>query len=209
MKLTRLILMILVGLVAAPLMGATQTPDPLTTVKEPVEEVLKVLKDPQYAEGRNREDQQKKIRAIATEAFDFVEISKRALARGWKQFTPDERRRFTDRFTELLLNSYTRQIQSEYSDEEVAFQDQQMVSENKASVKSVITREGVETPVNYSLIQRKDRWRIYDIQIEGVSLVGNYRTQFRKILAKETPDQLIARIEEKIAANEDQITTQE
>jgi phospholipid transport system substrate-binding protein len=188
---------------ALPLAGAADTPDPLNTVKGPVEEVLNVLKDPQYADDTGREAQQKKIRQISMKAFDFVEIAKRALARNWKVFTPNERRLFTDRFTELLLNTYTRQIQGEFTGEEVAFLDQQLTSETKASVKSVIIREGVETPVNYKLINRTGDWRIYDIQIEGISLVGNYRTQFRKILAKETPAQLIARIEKKIAANEE------
>ena len=183
--------------------AAAEAGDPLNTVKGPVEEVLKILKDPQYAAGQNREAQQEKIRAVAVSIFDFVEIAKRALARSWNDFSPDERRLFSDRFQELLMNTYTRKIQGTYTDEEIVFRDQRMVSDSKATVQSVIIREGVETPVNYSVLNRNGEWRIYDIQIEGVSLVGNYRTQFRKILAKETPAQLIARIEKKIANNEE------
>jgi phospholipid transport system substrate-binding protein len=194
---------VLVGMIIPLHVGASDAMDPMTTLKGPVEEVIKVLGNPEYSGGQNREAQQKEIHTIAMKVFDFVEISKRALARNWKKFSPDDRRKFTDRFTELLLNTYTRQMQGKFSGESASFIDQQMLSETKASVKSLLVREGIETPVNYSMISRKGQWRVYDIQIEGVSLVGNYRTQFRKILAKESPSQLIARIEAKIAANEE------
>jgi len=203
MKATIVAIGIILGTLAATPAGAAESADPLNTVKGPVEEVLQILKDPQYKDGQNRIQQQEEIHTIAKEVFDFVEIAKRALARNWKKFTPDERRQFTERFTDLLLNTYTRKIQGTYADEQVVFLEQQMLSDTKASVKSTINREGLETPVNYSVLNKKGNWRIYDIQIEGVSLVGNYRTQFRKILAKETPAQLIARIEKKIESNEE------
>ena len=193
-------LAILAAVFTAAAGDAAETPDPLATLKAPVEKVLAILKDPQYADGQAQEAQQQAIRAIVTEVFDFLEISKRALARKWLAFSPDERRQFTDNFTELLLNTYTGQIQGDYTGEEVEFNGQEMLSKTKASVKSTIFRNNVETPVAYSMINRKGTWRVYDIQVEGISLVGNYRSQFRKILSKETPAQLIARIAEKNAA---------
>ncbi|MGD8543309.1 MAG: ABC transporter substrate-binding protein, partial [Desulfobacteraceae bacterium] len=85
-----------------------------------------------------------------------------------------------------------------YIDLAVEFLEEEILSDDKAMVKTKVRREGVETPVDYRMLRQDGRWLVYDVNIEGVSLVQNYRTQFREILAKETPEELIQKLRDKI-----------
>ena len=109
----------------------------------------------------------------------------------------DVARREHDAFTDLLANNYIRRIQSGFRNEKVVFTGEEVVTNTKAVVRTKIVREGGEIPVDYSLKAEGAGWRIYDINIEGVSLVQNYRSQFSQILLKESPDQLIERVRKK------------
>jgi phospholipid transport system substrate-binding protein len=131
--------------------------------------------------------------------FNFDEISRRAVARNWRDFSDAEKKQFTDVFAEFLGNTYIDKIQGEYHNEKIVYLSQDYYSDQYAEVKTQILRESVEIPVNYRLIKGQDgSWHVYDIIVEGVSLVKNYRTQFASILKKETPAQLIKRLNEKL-----------
>ncbi len=172
-------------------------PGPMEQVKIPIEKGIALLKDPQYTAPDKKELQREKIWEIVKEAFDFKLISMRALARSWRDFNPKQQEDFIAEFTELLRNTYIDKIQGEFHDEEIVFLNQDMISADKAVVKSKILRGKVEIPMDYSMHFHSDKWWIYDINIEGVSLVSNYRSQFKNILEKEKPEQLIQRLKEK------------
>ena len=132
--------------------------------------------------------------------FDFNEISKRAVARNWKRFTAAEKATFADVFAQFLGNTYIDKIQGEYHNEQILYLGQDFYSDRYAEVKTHLVREALVIPVNYRLIKSSDQqWKVYDIIVEGVSLVKNYRTQFTSILRKKKPAQLIQQLNDKLA----------
>jgi phospholipid transport system substrate-binding protein len=175
---------------------------PLDDIKEPIEKGVALLKDPKYAGEAQYTEQREKIWELIRDIFDFRIISMMALAREWKAFTPKQQDEFTEAFTELLKNNYLNKIQGQFRDEEVVFLGQDMLTAKKAVVKSKILRQQTEIPMDYKVVFSQGKWRIYDINIEGISLIKNYRTQFKSILAKESPEELIKRIREKTVEEE-------
>lgn len=172
---------------------------PMDALKGPVDEGIRLLSDPKYKNPSLKRVQREKIWEIVRKAFDFTELSGRALATNWKIFSSLQRREFSEVFSEVLGNTYLDKIQGGYMDEKVVYLGQEMISDTKAVVKTKIIREKGEIPVDYSMRFKNDNWKVYDIYVEGVSLVQNYRSQFNDILSKETPDELIKRLEKKLA----------
>jgi phospholipid transport system substrate-binding protein len=172
---------------------------PMDVLKAPMDEVVRILKDPDFQNGNKREEQRQKLWDTLQVLFDFREISIRTLARNWKKFSKDQQAEFVEVFSEFLGNIYIERLRGEYKNEKIVFEGEEMVSDTKAIVKTKIVRENnIEVPVEYRMRYRKENWRIYDVRIEGVSLVKNYRTQFKQILMKETPDQLIQKLKDKL-----------
>ena len=172
----------------------------LETIQAPIDQIVTILKDPQYQDGAKKEQQQAKLWPIIHQIFDFTEISKRALARNWRIFTPEQRKAFTNAFTDLLGNTYLDKMQGgDYKNVSVVFLDEKKLSESKSQVNSNIISRDQELPVSYNLKLKKDRWRIYDVKVEGVSLIKNYRIQFNRSLKTKSPAELIQQIEEKVA----------
>lgn len=188
-----LFVMVWVG-ITSPVSGI----EPMDELKEPIEKVIGILRDPQYKDPGKKELQREKIWEVVRTHFDFLEISKRSLARNWLIFTPKERKEFTEAFGDFLGEIYIDKLQGEYHDEKVVYVSQEMVSDSKALVKTTVIRKTGEIPMNYSMFRNNDIWKIYDVNIEGVSLVQNYRTQFKKSLLKESPAQLIERLRNKV-----------
>jgi phospholipid transport system substrate-binding protein len=186
------VLILLVG-------GQALAAQPLDTLKDPLNQVIAVLNDPQYKPDSTRQAQKDKIWSIMVPVFDFKEVSKRTLARNWKRFTSAQRTEFSDLFADFLADTYIRQIQGEYQNEKIVFVGEEFLSDTKALAKTMVLREAVEIPVDYSMKKINGAWKVYDIKVEGVSLVKNYRTQFREMLLNGTPEQLIERLKEKLA----------
>ncbi|MEE8431003.1 MAG: ABC transporter substrate-binding protein [Candidatus Desulfatibia sp.] len=172
--------------------------EPLDALKVPVDQLLGILKDPQYQDAAREDAQREEIWETIRQVFDFPVMAKLALARNWKKFTPQQRKEFTDLFAELLESTYVDKIQGGYEEEKVLYLGQKMVSDSKARVTTKILRSSVDIPIVYSMLKRNDIWRVYDVKIEGVSLIKNYRTQFSHVLAKDSPAHLIKRLKRKI-----------
>ncbi|MBN1932256.1 MAG: ABC transporter substrate-binding protein [Desulfobacterales bacterium] len=172
--------------------------EPLEELKKPIDQVIGILRDPQYIDDAQKKLQHDKIWKIVRGVFDFKEIAKRTLARNWLIFTVQERKEFTDIFAEFLGDIYIEKIQGEYHNEQVVYLEQEMITASKAIVKTKILRETLEIPMDYRMLMGNGNWKIYDVNVEGVSLVKNYRTQFSETLLNETPAQLIERLREKI-----------
>lgn len=195
-------LILLLAALLLPIAPAAFAGEPSDVIRAPMDEALALLRDPQYQsdDPQKRAEQREKFWAIIEPAFDFMELSKRTLARNWNKFDDAQRAAFAEVFSDLLGNIYVDRIQGEYNDETIEFGDQFLhESRPLAVVKTFIVSSRNRIPVDYSMIQKEDAWRIYDVKVEGISLVKNYRSQFKEILAKESPDQLIERLKEKVA----------
>lgn len=175
-----------------------QAAGPLETLKGPVEEVIRLLNDPLYRDAALKQQQRDKIWETIQTVFNFNEVGKRTLSRNWKRFSPKERKSFVDVFSEFLGNIYVDKIQGEYHNEKIAFLDEKIVKNTRALVRTKILRESLEIPVDYKMKLFDEGWKIYDVNIEGVSLVKNYRVQFKKILLKNSHQYLIERIQKKL-----------
>jgi len=171
--------------------------DPVVFVKDAVDEIISILQDEKLAVPARRAERKNRMVTIVEKKFDFRDMSMRALAKHWHGRSPAEQDRFVVLFKTLLENTYIAKIET-YSGEKVVFK-KAAVQGNKAIVYSDLIRKNVETPVNYKLKNNDDRWTVYDVEVEGVSLVNNYRTQFASILGKEDFAGLIAKLEEKVS----------
>ncbi|GAB6038924.1 ABC transporter substrate-binding protein [Fundidesulfovibrio butyratiphilus] len=170
---------------AAPPAQAGEATDTLRTA---VDEVLNVLRQTRPGQPGRTE----KLSTAMHRFFDPEELAKRTLANNWRNFSPEQQQRFTAAFVSLLENTYLRRIET-YTDEKVVFLDESQLAENRAEVSTKIITSSKEVPIVYRLIH-KSGWKVYDVVIEGVSLVQNYRQQFAQILSKESPAQLIDRV---------------
>ncbi len=172
--------------------------DPLETLRGPIEEVIRLLNEPLYHDAALKQEQRDKIWKTIQTVFNFKEVSKRTLARNWKKFSPKEQNEFVDVFSEFLGNIYVDKIQGEYHNEKIAYLNQKIVKKTRAMVRTNILRASVEIPVDYKMKLFDGEWKIYDVNIEGVSLVKNYRVQFKKILLKNSNQHLIEQIQKKL-----------
>ncbi len=165
------------------------------TLQASVDEVLTVLRGSKQGDP-GRVD---RLAVSVAKVFNPEELAKRTLASHWQQFSAEEQKRFTTAFVKLLQNTYLRRLES-YTDEKVVFLDEAALAENRAEVSTKIVTANKEIPIVYRLIHQGE-WKVYDVVIEGVSLVQNYRNQFTQILAKESPAQLIGRVESMASTN--------
>jgi phospholipid transport system substrate-binding protein len=179
---------------AAPIQASTAK----ETVESQVNKVLKALSEPGFKD-KAKDAKIVKIRSIVNEIFDYNELSKRTLGREWAKFNAPQQSEFVKLFSELLEKTYADRLLS-YSDEKVVFEKETLLREGQAEVTSnVLTADGKKIPLDYRLIQKEGNWRVYDVIIEGISLVKNYRDQFRDILAKDSPEEVLKMLRDKVA----------
>ena len=191
-NLTKIILFILL-VFAVPVFAG----QPLETVKANADRVLDVLRDPSLKAASAKKIKKEKIRAIAKEMFDFTELSKRTLARNWGKLNPDQQKEFVELYQSVLEDAYADKILS-YKDEKIGFSKEVSLSENTVEVRSTIIRKNMEIPIYYRAIQKDGGWKVYDVVIEGVSLISNYRSQFKEILANKPPESLLETLRKKV-----------
>ena len=170
---------------------------PLETLKVAVDQAMKILDDPQYKDEAQKETQRDEIWKVIRQVFDLQGIAQITLGRNWRQFNQAEKNEFTEVFGRFLGNNYVEKIQSGFSGEKVEYLEQEKITDTKAMVKTKIVRESMEIPVDYKMHKTGADWRVYDVIIEGVSLIKNYRTQFNSFLMKKTPKELIETIKKK------------
>ena len=181
--------------------------EPMATIKAPIDTVIAILNDPQYKVKGTKSAQRDEIWKNVKPMFNFDEIARRAVARNWSDFNDAEKAAFTDVFAQFLGNTYIDKVQGEYHNEQIVYLGQDFYSDIYAEVKTQIVRETLKIPVNYRMLKGGDgQWTVYDIIVEGVSLVKNYRTQFASILSKDKPAQLIQRLNEKLAEQNKRLT---
>ena len=172
---------------------------PLAALKGPIDQIIEILNDPNYKSPDQKAEQRFKIWEIASPMFDFVEISKRSVGKPWKGFSEQEKSRFTKVFSKFFGGTYIDKLQGEYSNEKINF-GKELVKGNRAMVQTNLLRESTEIALDFRMKQMNGNWKMYDVLVEnGISLVKNYRVQFTSFLKKETPAQLIKRLENRLA----------
>ena len=196
----RLILIPIILLAIAPAIPAAEAPtEPMAALRGPIDKVVSILKDPELKGPDKQDEQRQAIVDVVEKIFDFEKISRLALGRFRRTFNDQQMERYTELFTDLLIETYLNQVQKEFQNEEVTYLEQMYhpSDSERAMVKTLILRKNTEVPVDYSMYSADGSWRIYDVKVEGVSLVKNYRTQFEKILLQKSPDALIEKLEKK------------
>ncbi len=165
---------------------------PKAQVEETVEAVIALLKD----KALEREVRRDKIRKLIYDRFDFQLMSQRTLSTNWKKASAEQKDRFIQLFSQLLEWSYISRIEA-YTNEKVEYVGEK-IKKNRAQVNTVILSAGTEIPVNYRLINKDNEWLVYDVIIEEISLISNYRSSYRTIAKKDGIDGLLAQMEQKI-----------
>jgi phospholipid transport system substrate-binding protein len=170
---------------------------PLDAVQVNVNKVLEVLRDRKLKAAPAKEIEKEKLRLIYERMFDDVELSKRTLAKNWNGLNVAQRQEFVLLFRQVLEKTYIDRILA-YTDEKVVFGRETMVSETQAEIQTKIVTPSKEIPISYRVLLKDGAWKVYDVVIENVSLIMNYRTQFNDILAKNTPEQLLEILRKKV-----------
>lgn len=176
----------LLGLASAGIAVAGPATD---QVRQYTDQVQKILEDPALRQADKREA----VRKVAVEIFDVTETAKRALGRHWQTRTPEERKEFVDLFADLLERTYINKIDL-YRGERLQYTTETVDGEYATVRAKVLLKQGTEVPVEARMLRRADRWYIYDIAIENVSLIANYRAQFDRIIRTASFQELLTRL---------------
>jgi phospholipid transport system substrate-binding protein len=187
-----LALLFAVALVGTP----AQAGPPTDQLRTATDRVLKVLQDPELQKPARTEERRRQIREVANQIFDWQETGKRALARHWQGRTPAQREEFSQVFAELVERSYVGKLE-QYSGEKILYTGESLDSDQATVRTKLVTKAGTEIPIDYRMLKEGDRWRVYDVTIEGVSLVANYRSQFNRIVQQSGFDELMKKLKTK------------
>jgi len=170
---------------------------PLKTIETKVNGVLGVLSDPALKGDAAKEAKEKKLWAIADTMFDYQVLCRRTLGKDWEKLNPKQQKEFTDLFSTHLGNVYMDRL-LDYSDEKVVF-DKEKRKKDRAIVYTKVVTSTKEIPIDYSVILKDGDWKVYDVVIEGISLVKNYRSQFKEMLKNKDPEYLLDTLRKKAA----------
>ena len=170
---------------------------PLDQLRQQIDRVMKVLEDPELKKETRAKDRRVAVRKIANDIFDFNETAKRSLGRHWLARTPAEQTEFVQLFSDLLERSYLSKIEL-YGGEKIQFLSDSLEDGDQAKVQTkIVTKQGSEIPIEYRMQNRSGKWLVYDVIIEGVSMVSNYRTQFNKIIQTSSFQELVKKMKSK------------
>jgi phospholipid transport system substrate-binding protein len=164
-------------------------------IKATIDRVMEILKDPKLQGDDKKTERREKLRQVVVPRFDFAEMGKRALGNNWNRY-PEKQQEFVAAFKQLLEETYADQIQAANGDKVVYLNERTDKNYSEVDTK-VISSKGEETPMTYKLHSVDSDWKVYDIVVENVSIVNNYRSQFNRILSNASLDELIKRIKEK------------
>ena len=162
--------------------------EPTDSLKTRIDRVLLLLEEPG--------DRRAEIRKVADEIFDFEEMSRRALGPHWNARTPDERREFVALFTDLLERSDLARVESGRGGK-VLYTGETVTGDEGTVRTRIVTPQRTEVPVDYRMHRKDDRWRVYDVNVEGISLINNYRSQFNSVIQSSSYPALVERLRSK------------
>lgn len=170
---------------------------PTEQVKETVDEVIKILNNKELKKPENSKIRSARIREVIVKRFDFAEMAKRSLGIYWRQRTPGEQKEFVSLFSDLLEDTYIRKIER-YENEKVTYVGERTEGQYSTVKTQIVGANELEIPVDYRIFRKGDKWEVYDIVIEGVSLVNNYRSQFYQIIGSGSYGELMKKLKAKV-----------
>ena len=169
---------------------------PTEQLKGSIDKIIPILEDPTLKGDAKTKERRAAIRRVANDVFDFTESAKRCLGPHWERRTAEERQEFARLLGDLLERAFASRLE-QYGGERIQYTGES-VDGNLATVKTtIITKSGAELPVDYQVLRRGDRWLVYDVWIEGVSLMNNYRVQFNKIIQTSSYEDLVRKLKAK------------
>ncbi len=175
---------------------------PIKVIETAYNELISVLNDPSYQGKEAEAKRQEKLRELSNRIFDFRKVSLLALGRNARKFTKDEFEEFASLFAKLLQNTYVTRIDT-YKDAKVHFDRERLLTPKKAIVETTVTYQGKNIPITYRMYNNGKEWKGYDVLVEGISLIKNYRTQFNELLKRESPAEVIKTVKQKLAEQSD------
>lgn len=168
---------------------------PTESMKATIDEVLRIVRDKDLKQPAKAEERRQQLERVVAARFDYQEMSRRALGAPWNSLSDQEKQEFVGLFRSLLTNSYAEKIET-YSGEGVHYLNERTEKEY-AEVRTKVLSGKTEIPLDYRLINKGDDWRVYDVVVDGVSLVNNYRGQFAKILKASSYADLVEQLRKK------------
>jgi phospholipid transport system substrate-binding protein len=169
---------------------------PTEQIKATVDKALVVLKDPRFKTAAKAQERREQLREILFARFDFIEMSKRALGPNWRRRTPQEQDEFTRLFADLLERAYAATIES-YTDEKITYVGERLDGTYADVNSKILTSKGEEFSINYKMHLVGSEWKIYDVIVENISMVNNYRSQFNRVISKGSYEELVRRLKSK------------
>lgn len=177
--------------------------EPTEQVRQSIESIRSVFRNKELSKPENRKERNAQLRRIVEARFDFEEMSKRSLGIHWKKRTPEEQKEFVSLYKDLLEDVYLRKLErheseiKEHVEDRVVYLNERIEDSYALVQTQVITKDGKEVRLDYRLLKRNGKWEVYDVYIEGVSLVNNYRKQFSQIIRSGSYEELVKRLKEK------------
>jgi phospholipid transport system substrate-binding protein len=169
---------------------------PTDQIKSTVEKALVVLKDPRLKPPARLKERRDQLRQILFARFDFAEMAKRALGSNWRRRTPQEQEEFIRLFTDVLELSYAELIEA-YTDEKFVYVNERIDGAYADVASKILTSKGEEYSINYKVHLISNEWKVYDVVAENISLVNNYRSQFNRVIANASYEELVSRLRNK------------
>jgi phospholipid transport system substrate-binding protein len=195
LKLRALPLLMAGLMLAAPAVARASVTD---GVKKTVDEVVRIVADKELKKPQNEKMRHKAIKAAIGAIFDYAEMAQRSMGRHWKDRSDAEKKEFVQLFETLLENSYAGKIES-YNQEKIVYLKETVDGDNAEVKSKVVTAKRDEFTLDYRLMKRGGKWMVYDVVIEGVSMVSNYRSQFNKIIQSKGYGELLKKLRSKSA----------
>ena len=169
-------------------------------IKETTDKIIAIISDPAFKGTNKRSERDRLLRKVVDERFDWREMSRRTLARHWKKRSDKEKRLFVDLFGKLLERTYMDRVGG-YSGEKVLYQGEKVDGKYGIVKVKIITKKETEIPVKYRVKKKKGEWFIYDISVQGISLINNYRKQFNSIIIKSSFNDLMKKLKAKVSGD--------
>jgi phospholipid transport system substrate-binding protein len=174
--------------------------EPTEKIRQITDKILSIVSDPALKDPSKVKERRNLIRSAVDERFDWEEMARRSLARHWDQRTAEEKKEFVRLFADLLERTYMGKVE-DYSGEKVRYEGETTEGDYAVVKIKIVTKKNKDILVDYRLKKRGNDWFVYDVSIEGVSLVNNYRTQFNSIILQSSYENLIKKLKEKSEPN--------
>jgi phospholipid transport system substrate-binding protein len=175
--------------------GLVMAGEPTELIRQTTNQVLKILEDPNLQGAAKQAERQERLHQMADQAFDWQEMAKRALARHWRGLAPQQQQEFVGLFRDLVERTYMNRLETATQEkQDIQYVGEQVDGSRSAVKTNVVTKRNQQVPIEYRLHKVTGGWKIYDVLVEGISLVNNYRSQFDRIISSSSYNELVQKM---------------